>query len=107
MDDLSEAEIVAINRRAESFHRTGDPAFLWPGVSENSRLAALAEIESCVGSVLRSDAGTLDGNPAAIGIAALTSGTGPLLGLWVETHRIAVPPAVEVVLARHLAHGRA
>jgi hypothetical protein len=107
MDDLSEDEIVAVNRRSEAFQRTGDPAVLWPSVQEGDRLAALADVERCVADVLRGRSGVLDGDPAAIGIAGLTSGTGPLLGLWAEAHRITASPEIDGVLARHLAHGRA
>lgn len=107
MDDLSESEIVAINRRAQTFERTGDPGVLWPEVDEPSRLAALAEIERCVAVVLRGGSSALNGDPAAIGIAGLTSGTGPGLGLWAATGRVTTSPEIERVLARHLAHGRA
>jgi len=107
MNDLTEAELLAVNRRAEAFHRTGDPAVLWPEVDENARLAALAEIERCVSAVLRGGSCELNGEPAAIGVAGLTSGTGPLLGLWAATGRVTTSPEIEVVLARHLAHGRA
>ena len=107
MDDLTDAELRAVHRNEMAFRRTGDPAMLWPEVSEEARLAALAAIEQCVVAVMRGSSAALDGEPAAIGVAGLTSGTGPLLGLWAETRRITVSPAVEVVLARHLAHGRA
>jgi len=108
MDDLSEPEIVEVNRRAQAFKRTGDPSFLWPGVSEAARLAALGDIERCVATVLAGDApASLASEPDAIGVAALTSGTGPLLGFWAETGRVRVNADVGAVLARHLAHGRA
>jgi hypothetical protein len=109
MDDLAESDITAVNARAQAFKRSGDPADLWPDVNEHARLAALAGIETCVAAVLRG--GTtipaLDGDAAAIGIAGLTSGTGPLLGLWAEIGRIAVSAETGAVLSRHLAHGRA
>jgi hypothetical protein len=107
MDDLSESEIIAVTRRSQAFERTGDPAVLWPGVDEQSRLAALADIERCVAVVLRGGTSALDGDPAAMGIAGLTSGMGPLLGLWAATGRVTTSPDIEIVLARHLAHGRA
>jgi len=108
MDDLSEREIVEVNRRAQAFKRTGDPSFLWPGVSEAARLAALGDIERCVATVLAGDEpASLTGEPDAIGVAALTSGMGPLLGFWAESGRIRVNADVGAVLARHLAHGRA
>jgi hypothetical protein len=109
MDDLTEAEIVAVNSRAKAFLRTGDPKELWPDVNEDTRLAALAAMEQCVAAVLRDSASPVElrGDAAAIGIAGLTSGTGPLLGSWAETGRITVNPEIEAVLARHLAHARA
>lgn len=114
MDDLSESEIVAVNRRAQAFQRTGDPSILWPGVSEDARLVALADIERCVATILALDDAasvaslpSLAGDAQAIGVAALTSGTGPLLGYWAETGRMRVNADVGAVLARHLAHGRA
>ncbi|HZS59389.1 MAG TPA: nucleotidyltransferase family protein [Gemmatimonadaceae bacterium] len=109
MDDLTEAEIVAVNSRAKAFLRTGDPKELWPGLSEDTRLAALAAMEQCVAAVLRDVTGPveLSGDAGAIGIAGLTSGIGPLLGWWAETRRVTVNPDIEAVLARHLAHARA
>ena len=107
MEDLPESEIIDVNRRAAAFLRTGDPAILWPHVDEQSRLAALAEIEHCIAAVLRGDAARLGENADALGVAGLTSGTGPLLGAWVESGRIAVPASTGAVLARHLAQGRA
>jgi hypothetical protein len=111
--DESEREIEAINDRLRAYQRSGDPRWLWPTVDESERLAALAEIERVVSAVLRDDQaivplGANDGpGPEAVGIAACTSGTGPLLGLWVETGRITVSPPTASVLARHLQHGRA
>lgn len=109
MPDLTDDEIVAVNRRAEAFQRTGDPGMLWPDIQENARLAALAEIEQCVAAVLRGDSGpvALSGDPSAIGVAGLTSGVGPLLGVWAERGQITVSPEVSATLARHLAHSRA
>jgi hypothetical protein len=109
MDDLAESEIVAVNARARAFKRSGDPADLWPGVGEQGRLAALAAIETCIASVFRGHTArpALEGDAEAIGIAGLTSGTGPVLGLWAEAGRIAVSAETNVVLSRHLAHGRA
>ena len=49
----------------------------------------------------------LDGDSAALGIAGYTSGTGPLVGLWIERGDIAAPEPVEEVFQRHLQHNRA
>lgn len=112
-EDETEEQIEAVNRRLRTYQRTGDPRFLWPTVDESARLAALGSIEHVVSAVLRGGApaaplGAADGQDAeAIGIAAFASTTGPLLGLWAETGRIAVSPAVALILAQHLAHGRA
>lgn len=42
----------------------------------------------------------------AMGIAAFTSGMGPLLGWWCETGRLSAPPDLETLLGLHLTHGR-
>jgi hypothetical protein len=67
-------------------------------------------IGRAVATLLRGDPTTLgsaggrDAYP--IGIAALLSGTGPLLGRWVEEGSLDVSDPVASVLARHLSHGR-
>ena len=43
----------------------------------------------------------------ALGVAALLTGVGPLLGAWLERGTLAADEPVARVLARHLAHGRA
>jgi len=111
--DESEAEIEAVNQRLRSWQHSGDPRFLWPGVDESARIAALNEIERAASAVLCGDPnpvrlGAPDGRDAeAIGIAAFSSSTGPMLSLWVDSGRIGAAPSVAAVLARHLAHGRA
>ena len=111
--DETERTIEAINDRLGAYKRSGDPRLLWPDVDEPTRLAALAEIEYVVSTTLRADRspmplGADDGHDATeIGVAACTSGTGPLLGYWAETGRITVSAPTAAVLARHLTHGRA
>lgn len=103
--DLPPAEV---QRRIAWARRQGQPAWLWPEVALAGWRDALIRIEQVLRSVL-SDAPstpTLECDLQALGVACYTSGTGPLLGYWIEQKRIAAPPAVEALLALHLRHNR-
>lgn len=45
-------------------------------------------------------------DPGAIGLAAYTSGMGPLLGYWIEEGRVQADAEAASVLSHHLLHGR-
>ncbi|HEU4630443.1 MAG TPA: nucleotidyltransferase family protein, partial [Gemmatimonadaceae bacterium] len=89
---------------------TGDPAALWPALEPGTLQPAADAIGRAVAAILRDERATLgaaDGRDAyAIGIAALLSGTGPLLGHWLERGALDASEPVAAVLARHLEQGR-
>ncbi len=94
-------------RRKEA-RRSGSPAWLWPEVQVESWAAAMAEISKAVPAVLagnRSSVPTFD--PMAFSLACYTSGTGALLGYWLERGKIDAPPDLADLLQLHLKHGRA
>jgi hypothetical protein len=97
--------------RVRAWRRTRDPRTLWPRLEPDMLQPSADAIGSAVGALLRGNTATLgapDGHDAyAIGIAALLSGTGPLLGRWVEQGSLDVSDALARVLVQHLAHGRA
>ncbi len=103
--DLSPAEV---RRRFHWAKRRGDPAWLWPDVPVAAWREALSGIEDAVRAVLsgRPDAQLQDGDPAAIGLACYTSGTGPLLGYWCEQGLLSASEAVAPALELHLRHNR-
>ena len=103
--DLAPAEV---RRRFEWARRQGDPAWLWPDLSIEQWREALGRIEDCVRAILSDGSSDvpLDGNPDAIGLACYTSGTGPLLGWWVELKMLAASPRVAAILELHLRHNR-
>lgn len=102
-----------VRERLARWQRTGDPHDLWPGLEERDFRRAMGDIGGVTRSVLRQADwdDPLDcpfsSPPRALGVAAFTSGMGPLLGYWVETGRICVDSPAATVLAEHLAHGRA
>jgi len=96
-----------MRRRVLWARRQGRPTWLWPDVSIEAWRSALTGIQRVI-RILLADAPRvrLEGDPQAIGLAAYTSGVGPLLGLWLEQGRLQTSPAIAVTLARHLAHNR-
>src|SRR5574341_21229 len=107
---VSEREIA---ERLARWRRSGDPHDLWPGLEERDFRRALDEMGHATQLVLE---GGGEGAPVycsfsaplrSLGVAAFSSGTGPLLGYWVETGRIAAAAEVARLLAEHLAQGRA
>jgi hypothetical protein len=97
--------------RVRAWRRTRDPRALWPHLDPRLLEPAARSIGHVVAARLGDRAATLgaaDGRDAyAIGIAALLTGTGPLLGRWVEDGSLDVSDALAAILALHLAHGRA
>jgi hypothetical protein len=112
MDDtvLSPEEQEALAARARAWRASGDPRTLWPALDPGALQPAADEIGRVVSAVLqgrRAVLGAADGRDAyALGIAGLVTGTGPLLGSWIERGMIEASPAAAHVLAQHLAHGR-
>lgn len=98
-----------VQRRFEWARRQGQPRWLWPDVSPDEWRRALAAIEAATKAALSGDddgTATLDGDLAAIGLAAYTSGMGPLLGWWIERGVISADASVAVLLRLHLRHNR-
>lgn len=99
------------DQRIAAWLRTGDWTRLWPDYS----MAELSLAQRAISAVARAIARTHQGpvvlapygtRPGALGVAAFTSGMGPLLGWYLEKHRLAAEPDVAEVLARHLDEGR-
>jgi hypothetical protein len=100
-----------LSARARAWWFRRDPRALWPALDPTLLQPSADAIGRAVASVLRGDRSTL-GSPRgddayAIGIAALLTGTGPLLSYWVEQGSLDVSDAVARVLAKHLVHNRA
>ena len=100
---LSEVEVRS---RFAWAKRQGAPYWLWPETTVCDWQGALVEIEGLTRQIL--DGGscdvTADCRPVAFGIAAYTSGMGPLLGYWQATGLLRGPRAVEEVLELHYRH---
>jgi hypothetical protein len=97
-----------VRERFEWAVRQGNPGWLWPDVTISDWRHALAEIERAAREILTDGvAGApLSADPEALGVAAYTSGTGPIFGYWIEQHVLTAVPEISAVLARHLAHNR-
>jgi putative nucleotidyltransferase-like protein len=99
-----------LSARARAWLFARDPRTLWPALDRSLLQPSADAIGRAVASLVRGESTTLGaagGQDAyAIGIAALLTGTGPLLGRWVEQRSLDVSGALADVLARHLAHGR-
>jgi hypothetical protein len=103
-EELSAEEVRA---RFDWARRRGHPAWLWPEVTVEAWRAALLSVEAATRAVLAgSGAAVLRGEPEAIGIAAYTSGMGPLLGHWVETGEVEAGERAAAWLRLHLSHNR-
>ncbi|HKG91059.1 MAG TPA: nucleotidyltransferase family protein [Gemmatimonadaceae bacterium] len=99
-----------LEARARAWHLSGDPTTIWPGLDPRDLQPAADAMGAAAARILDGGAATLgaaDGRDAyAIGIAALVSGMGPLLGHWLERGRLDASEAAARLLAAHLAHGR-
>lgn len=106
MDPATPGEIAA---RLRAYHATANPDVLWPEVTRSARLAALQRITGVTREVLRGAVPFLacsDEEREPLGIAAFTSGTGPLFGLWIRQGAVRATPATADLLAEHLEHAR-
>lgn len=104
--ELEPAEVRARFARAR---REGRGRYVWADLPVGEWRAALRELESAVGAALAGRPATVGMGGAgarALGIAAFTSGAGPLLGRWVEDGVVEAPAAVADLLRLHLWHGR-
>ena len=98
----------AVRQRFAAALRAGNPLWLWPETTPEKWQAALFEIDLAARSILSGDpdGASLMGDPGDIGIAAFTSGMGPLLGYWANANLLKAEPAVLQVLELHLSHNR-
>lgn len=101
----------AIRERFRWASRRGHPQYLWPDVPVTAWRWGLEEIERVSRAVLsRSEVPARlhpsPGGASALGVAAFSSGMGPLLGHWIEAGFLEAPHPVRQLLLLHLAHGR-
>ncbi|MEX2283321.1 MAG: nucleotidyltransferase family protein [Gemmatimonadota bacterium] len=106
--DLAEPDIRA---RFDWAVRQGRPFYLWPELPIHVWRACLFEIERTTIQILAGAKDVAlrlppDAAARAMGIAAFTSGMGPLLGYWLETKTLKSDRETERLLALHLAHAR-
>jgi len=101
--------VINVERRFDEAVRAGRPEWLWFEVAELDWAKAVATIETVLRDVLalgRSD-GKLIEDPTALSIACYTSGTGPLLGSWIEQGKLTTTSTNAEILGIHLEHNRA
>lgn len=99
---------IDVDQRFEDAMRVGRPEWLWFEVPEARWAEAAATIETVLQEMLsigRSDDKLLD-DALALSIACYTSGTGPLLGSWIEQGRLTTTAANAAILGVHLDHNR-
>jgi len=106
-----ELEPEDLDARLRWARERGHPLYLWQNVSPDEWRAALREIERVTSAVLRGEtAAGLDAETGAgeraLGIAAFTSGMGPLLGRWIEDGMLRAGAGASALFALHLEHGR-
>src|SRR5256885_8136491 len=109
VDEPSEEQLAELAWRAAAWRRTGgDPRALWPTLEPRAIQTAADAIGNAVATMLRDSRATLpaDADSDALGVAALLSGVGPLLGHWAEQGLLDTGDAVRQVLLRHLRHAR-
>src|SRR3569623_447423 len=82
--------------------RRGHSEWLWPDIDPKGWQAALCAIERVTRDILGGgSAPLLAGDPQELGIAAFTSGMGPLLGYWASQDMLQVDAPIRSVLALH------
>ena len=116
LDEPPDAPLDELRRRQYAWRATQRPDALWPGLDRTVIQSSADAIGAVVGRVLRGERARLE-LPAsdhdaerrarAMGVAALLTGVGPLLGAWIERGELDAEAPCARVLARHLAHGRA
>ena len=116
LDDAPDAPLDELRRRQYAWRSTQRPYALWPGLDGDIIQSAADAIGSAVSGVLRGERARLalpggghgaDRRARAVGVAALLTGVGPLLGAWIGRGELDAEEPLARVLARHLAHGRA
>jgi hypothetical protein len=107
-----ELEPHLIEARFQWARKQGHPGYLWPELPLHAWRACLFEIERAVAKVLAGERGVrLEAPESAgargLGIAAFTSGTGPLLGHWLQRGYLTAAEDIRQLLSSHYAHSRA
>ena len=98
----------AAQKRFAEARRNGYATWLWPDVSVANWRAALESTASVARTILAGEpAVELAGSDAkAMGIAAYTSGMGPLLGYWIDNGTVHASADIAELLRTHLLHNR-
>jgi hypothetical protein len=106
--NLFDLDPAAVAARFDQARRRGTPLWLWPEVTVEGWREALGTIETATHDVLTGAAlpPDLAGDPETLGIAAFTSGMGPLLGYWIEHGSITAAAPVAALFRLHLRHNR-
>jgi len=109
MNALPSLPVIDVEQRFAEAVRVGRPEWLWFEVAEPDWARAVATIETALREVLAHGCseGALADDPVALSIACYTSGTGPLLGSWIEQGKLTTTAANAEMLALHLTHNRA
>ncbi|HVH12034.1 MAG TPA: nucleotidyltransferase family protein [Longimicrobium sp.] len=98
-------------RRIREARARGVPRWLWPELPVPLWRDATTEVVRATGEVLAGRPAVLDGEgrigAPALGLAAFLTGTGPLLGHWMERGALSADGDTADLFALHLAHGRA
>ncbi len=118
----SGVDATDIQRRIRAWRRSGDLLALWPHLDRGRLARAHRAIHRTIEAVLdrgrdgqegpdeREQSPVLDAGAdpdlGALDVAAFLSGSGPLLGCWIERGVVRAPPAVAERLGGHLEHGR-
>lgn len=108
MNAHSPLPTIDLEQRLRDATRVGRPEWLWFEVPETRWAEAVATIETALREVLvfgRSDDKLID-DCVALSIACYTSGTGPLLGSWIEQGKLTTTPANAEIMRIHLDHNR-
>lgn len=105
---VTELEPAAVAERFRWARRQGHPFWLWPDVTVADWRASLVALERVATALLRGERATLQARPgpAALGLAAYTSGVGPWLGWHLEDGLLAGDVPTAGILAAHLDHAR-
>lgn len=99
---------IDVDRRFKDAMRAGSPDWLWFELPEARWAEATETIEAVLREMLtfgRSDDKLFD-DPIALSIACYTSGTGPLLGSWIEQGKLTTTAQNAEILRIHLDHNR-
>ena len=104
----SELTRESVRLRFDIARRSGYPGWLWPDIDAIHWESALREIASTTRELLQGNSRAVlnADNADAIGIAAYTSGMGPLLGCWIESGSLEASPEIRDLFLLHLRHNR-